>query len=78
MQVALNWMIKHRNVTTAVIGARRIEQLEANLHALEFNLSQEHVDALNRVSAPALPSPYSYHTPEFLELIHTGTSVTKV
>ncbi|NOI27424.1 hypothetical protein F0255_00040 [Vibrio coralliilyticus] len=59
------------------MGARKIEQLESNLQALEFNLSQEHVEALNRISAPTPQSPYSYHSSEFLELIHTGTTVTK-
>lgn len=77
-QIALNWMIKHRGVTTAVIGARKLEQLEINLKALEFDLDQAHVDALNEVSALTPQSPYSYHTPEFLELIHTGTTVKHV
>ena len=71
-------MIKHRGVTTAVIGARKLEQLESNLEALEFDLDQAHVDALNEVSALTPQSPYSYHTLEFLELIHTGTTVKNV
>jgi len=77
-QVALNWMINHRGVTTAVIGARKLEQLESNLKALEFELSQQHVDALNAVSTVAPQPPYSFHSPEFLELIHTGTKVQSI
>ena len=74
-QIALNWMLKHQGVTSAIIGARKLEQLEDNLLALEFHLDSEHVESLNRLSAMEPLSPYSYHTDAMQELIHSGTKV---
>jgi len=77
-QVALNWMLKHRGVTSAIIGARKLSQLEDNLKALEFDLTSEHVIKLDTASEPEQLSPYSYHTKEMQALIHTGTQITKM
>ena len=76
-QVAINWMVKHRGVTSTVIGARKLSQLEDNLKALEFDLSVEQVNQLNEASTPELMSPYSYHTQEMQAFIHTGTTINK-
>lgn len=76
-QVAINWMVKHRDVTSTVIGARKLSQLEDNLKALEFDLSVEQVNQLNEASTPELMSPYSYHTQEMQAFIHTGTTINK-
>lgn len=77
-QVTLNWMVKHRGVTSTIIGARKLSQLEDNLNALEFDLSAEQVAKLNQVSTPPSLSPYNYHTQEMQALIHTGTRIEKV
>lgn len=74
-QIALNWMIKHRGVTSAVIGARKLSQLEDNLAALEFTLDEAHVAALNAVSEMPGLSPYTYHTQTMFDLIHVGARV---
>ncbi|TMQ67125.1 MAG: aldo/keto reductase [Candidatus Eisenbacteria bacterium] len=37
--VALAWVLKHPEVSTAIIGATRVEQLEENLEAAEIKLS---------------------------------------
>jgi len=55
-QVALNWLM-HRPVTSPLIGAKNVAQLEDNLGALEFKLSKDQLDRLNTVSAPQLPFP---------------------
>lgn len=77
-QVALNWMINHRGVTSTIIGARKLSQLEDNLNALTFDLTAEQLKKLNEVSEPELMSPYSYHTNEMQALIHTGTQITNI
>lgn len=76
-QVALNWMVNHRGVTSTIIGARKLSQLEDNLQALEFSLSDDNLALLNKMSEPMLMSPYSYHTDEMQELIHTGTTIER-
>ncbi|WP_170464613.1 aldo/keto reductase [Ruegeria arenilitoris] len=77
-QIALNWMVNHRGVTSAVIGARKLSQLEDNLAALEFSLDKAHVAALDAVSEMPGLSPYTYHTNTMLGMIHTGARIARV
>ncbi len=37
-QVALNWVAQRPGVISTIIGATKIEQLEDNLHALDFDI----------------------------------------
>ncbi|WP_432947498.1 aldo/keto reductase [Kribbella sp. CA-253562] len=56
-QVALSWLRGRPGVSSIVIGARRIDQFETNLGALEVTLSEAHRAALDEVSAPKLNFP---------------------
>jgi aryl-alcohol dehydrogenase-like predicted oxidoreductase len=49
-QVALRWLLQRPGVTAPIIGARTMEQLEANLGAAGWKLSQEQMQLLNQVS----------------------------
>ena len=40
VQVALNWLIQQSGVTTALVGARTIEQVEKNAQAIQGELSE--------------------------------------
>ncbi|HEY4279282.1 MAG TPA: aldo/keto reductase [Conexibacter sp.] len=55
--VALAWVQSRPGVTSTLIGARRIAQLEANLKALELTLTDAQVAALDAASTPALNFP---------------------
>jgi aryl-alcohol dehydrogenase-like predicted oxidoreductase len=55
-QIALAWLLHQEVVSSVIIGARRIEQLDDNLKATEVELSDEDLDTLDKVSA--LPSEY--------------------
>ncbi len=55
-QVALAWLLHHQNVTTVIIGAKTIEQLDDNLAATKVQLSPADLQALNEVSQ--LPPEY--------------------
>jgi hypothetical protein len=57
-QVALAWLLGRPGVATLVIGARDERQLDANLAAVEVELSAEERSRLDRVSAPPLLYPY--------------------
>lgn len=57
-QVALNWVANRPGVTSTLIGARTVGQLEENLAALDFELSAEQVARLDEVSAPRPVRPY--------------------
>lgn len=77
-QIALNWMVQHQGVSAAIIGARKLSQLEDNLAALEFSLTTEQVGQLNQVSQIPAITPYSYHTNDMQQLIHTGAQIERV
>ncbi len=55
--VALAWVQSRPGVASTIIGARRIDQLEQNLAALDVTLSLAHLAALNAVSEPSLNFP---------------------
>lgn len=61
-QVAINWLLQRPTVSSVIIGARNKEQLMDNLGAQGWNLSDEQVARLDRVSKKTPPYPYyPYH-----------------
>ena len=59
-RVAVNWVCQQPGVTSTIIGARTLEQLDDNLAALDVNLSAEHVRRLTELTTPNLnfPAPF--------------------
>ena len=55
-QVALAWLLAQPVVTTVIIGAKRIEQLDDNLGAVAVRLTPDELATLDTVSA--LPPEY--------------------
>lgn len=55
--VALAWVRSQAGVTSTLIGARRLDQLKANLDSLELTLSVEQIGKLSQVSRPRLNFP---------------------
>ena len=49
-QIALAWVLANPAVTSVIIGARKMSQLEDNLGAVELTLSEDELTALNEVS----------------------------
>jgi aryl-alcohol dehydrogenase-like predicted oxidoreductase len=58
--VALNWLLRRPGVTAPIIGARTLEQLEANLGAVSWLLDERALERLNRASAIQTPYPYEH------------------
>jgi aryl-alcohol dehydrogenase-like predicted oxidoreductase len=54
--VALAWILAKPFVTSVIIGAKRVDQLQQNLSAVELQLTQEEIRKLDEVSA--LPPEY--------------------
>lgn len=50
--IALAWLQNRPGVTSTIIGARTLDQLNANLDALSVNLSDEEVSTLDNLSKP--------------------------
>ncbi len=55
-QIALAWLLHQPAVTSVIVGAKRVDQLDDNIAATTVALTAAELDALGRVSA--LPSEY--------------------
>jgi aryl-alcohol dehydrogenase-like predicted oxidoreductase len=55
-QLAIAWLLHQPRVTSVILGARKIEQLDVTLGAVSISFSPEELAELNRVSA--LPIEY--------------------
>ncbi|SDH45105.1 aldo/keto reductase [Alteribacillus bidgolensis] len=55
-QVALNWLLMKEGITSPIFGARTLEQFEENINAAGWQLSKEHFEELDQISA--LPPEY--------------------
>jgi len=57
---AIAWLLGRPGVSSPILGARTLEQLEDNLTALELRLSAEQVQRLDQASEPAPHFPQSF------------------
>ncbi|WP_435260499.1 aldo/keto reductase [Streptomyces sp. 1222.5] len=73
--VALAWLRQRPGVTAPIIGARRLDQLVANLAALDMELSQTQIMALDNLTAPSLNFPAAFLKQEAPDLMQAGTTV---
>ena len=48
-ELALNWTLSHPAVSTALVGARRVREVAANMGALGWTLSNDDRAAIDRV-----------------------------
>ena len=55
-QIALAWLLHQKAVTSVIIGAKRVDQLDDNLAATKVKLSAEEMGVLDEASA--LPAEY--------------------
>ena len=74
-QVALAWAVAQPGISSLIIGASRVAQLQDNLAALDLQLPAEQLRALNEVSAPEPTFPYPIFTPAVNRGIFGGASV---
>ncbi|MCJ2125597.1 aldo/keto reductase [Methylobacterium sp. J-077] len=55
-QVALAWLLHRKAVTSVIVGAKHLDQLEDNIAATQLHLTDAELDALDAVSV--LPAEY--------------------
>ena len=60
VEVALNWALKRPTISSIIIGASSVEQLDANLKSIEFTIPKEQTDKLTEVSKPYRGAPYTF------------------
>ncbi len=61
-QVALAWVADRPAVTSVILGARTVSQLDDNLGAADLRLSDEEIGLLTAASNPPI-SDYPYGQP---------------
>ena len=59
-QVALNWLLHQAGVTTAILGARTLDQLKENLGSIGWALSDQEMEKIQASSEIPLPYPYRF------------------
>jgi aryl-alcohol dehydrogenase-like predicted oxidoreductase len=59
-QVALNWVANRPQVTSSLLGARTVEQLEDNLGSVGWRLDAEHVERLDQSSSVSIGYPQEF------------------
>lgn len=65
-QVALNWLVCQPTVSSVILGTRTVEQLEDNLGAEQFRLTEDELERLDQASAPLLPdNPYGVQEEQY-------------
>ncbi|NLZ05802.1 MAG: aldo/keto reductase [Phycisphaerae bacterium] len=53
-QLAISWVLRRREVTAAIVGARRPDQIEETVQASGWNLSEDDVEEIERLLAEKL------------------------
>jgi aryl-alcohol dehydrogenase-like predicted oxidoreductase len=76
-RVALSWVQNRPGVTSTIIGARTLEQLDQNLGALDVKLTDAQAKRLDTLSEPQLnfPAGFLRSSPMFM---HAGITVNGV
>jgi aryl-alcohol dehydrogenase-like predicted oxidoreductase len=57
-QIALAWLLHQPGITSVIVGARRLDQLEDNIASVNIKLSDDELTTLNEVSMPNKPFMY--------------------
>ena len=72
--IALAWVQSRPGVASTIIGARRLDQLEQNLAALDVALTPADIAALEKLSAPTLNFPFNFLKSAAM-FMHAGATV---
>jgi aryl-alcohol dehydrogenase-like predicted oxidoreductase len=76
-QVALNWVVTQPGVTSTIIGATKLAQLDDNLAALSFEIPAELRNKLDAASQLEPAHPYMFFEGILQERIHGGVKVRR-
>jgi diketogulonate reductase-like aldo/keto reductase len=56
-RVALSWVLGRPAVSSVIVAARKVEQLEDNIGAVDLQLSEDDTRLLDSASDPGVPYP---------------------
>jgi aryl-alcohol dehydrogenase-like predicted oxidoreductase len=75
---ALAWLRSRPGVTSTIIGARTVEQLDQNIASLDVDLDPADVAALDEVSRPTLNFPHDNNAAVVPRVLYAGATVDGV
>jgi len=74
--VALAWLLSKSTVTSVLLGASKLEQLEDNLDALNTQLSPDQINRLDDISRVEMGFPHAVlANPSIKQMIFGGVEV---
>ncbi len=73
-RVAIAWVQNRPGVTSTIIGARTLEQLDDNLASVDVKLEARHVSTLNELTVPKLNFPADFIA-NGASFFHGGTTI---
>jgi aryl-alcohol dehydrogenase-like predicted oxidoreductase len=56
-RLSIAWLLTHREISSVIIGGRKIEQIRDNAGAVNLKLTDDDISALDEVSFPGTPYP---------------------
>src|SRR5262245_10206648 len=74
-EVALNWVATQPGISSTIIGATKMNQLESNLSALDFSIPTELREKLDRAGRPEAAHPYLMFEAPFPAMVNGGVAV---
>ncbi|MEG4490457.1 aldo/keto reductase [Microcoleus sp. D3_18_C4] len=77
-QVALNWLIQQPVEVIPIVGSRKLSQLQENLACLEFELTPEQMQQLDKVSAIELGFPHDFLKSSTVQDFAFGGGIAKI
>lgn len=76
-QVALNWVVSRSGITSTIIGATKLNQLNDNFAAIDFDLPPEALEKLDQASRlDATAHPYIFFTEGMQAMVNGGVKVS--
>jgi aryl-alcohol dehydrogenase-like predicted oxidoreductase len=77
-QVALAWLLSKSTVTSVLLGASKLEQLENNLGSLNIHLSPDQIRRLDDISRVEMGFPHEHlANPAIRQMISGGVEVQR-
>lgn len=75
-QVALAWACGRFGISSPILGASRLDQLQDNIASLDIALSPAQMDRLTAASAPAAAYPSRIFSPDVNRMVFGGAAVS--
>jgi aryl-alcohol dehydrogenase-like predicted oxidoreductase len=77
-QVAIRWTMQRNQVVIPIVGARTLKQIEDNFGAIDFELSEQHMQKLDEISKIELGFPHDFLNQEYIKTLYSGGTFDQI